>query len=67
MLNQMRVPYRHSVFQMWAYRGDIETFQGISRAELIETPIEQADFLVSFLAILFNLFRPAEVISNPHS
>ena len=65
MLNQIRVPYRRSVFQVWAYKG--ETFQGISRAELVETPIEHADFFVSFLAILFNLFRPAEVIGNPHS
>ena len=52
---------------MWTYEGNIETFQGVSRTELVEELIEHSYFLSSFLTVIFNLLSPAKIIGNPHS
>ena len=71
-LNYVRVPHWYSIFQMWKYklqRQHIEAFQGVSRAELVESSIEHSYFLICFLTVLFKLLSPAKIMitGNPHS
>ena len=67
MFDQVRVPYWYSVFQMWTYKGNIEAFHGVSRAELVELSIEHSYFLICFLTVLLNLLSPAKITGNPQS